>query len=62
MSQITKIYQNPVKDSNEMDPRVILDKFSKITNNYEFFRVSDSFRFLVEDMDDIKQIFNNVSR
>ena len=50
-----------VKDSNEMDPMAILDKFSKITSNYEFFRVSDSFRFLAEDMDDIRQIFNNVS-
>lgn len=50
-----------VKDSNEMDPLAILDKFSKITNNYEFFRVSDSFRFLAEDMDDIRQIFSNVS-
>lgn len=50
-----------VKDSNEMDPMAILDKFSKVTSNYEFFRVSDSFRFLAEDMDDIRQIFNNVS-
>ncbi|MGI9566130.1 MAG: ACT domain-containing protein [Nitrosopumilus sp.] len=50
-----------VKDSNEMDPVVILDKFSKITNNYEFFRLSDSFRFLTEDMEDIRQIFSNVS-
>jgi aspartokinase len=50
-----------VKDSDEIDPRVILDKFSKITNNYEFFRLSDSFRFLAEDMDDIRQIFSNVS-
>ena len=49
------------KDSNEMDPIAILDKFSKITSNYEFFRVSDSFRFLAEDMDDIRQIFSNVS-
>lgn len=48
-----------IKDSNEMDPMTILDKFSKVTNNYEFFRVSDSFRFLAEDMDDIRQIFNN---
>jgi len=48
-----------IKDSNELDPMVILDKFSKVTNNYEFFRVSDSFRFLAEDMDDIRQIFNN---
>jgi len=38
----------------------ILDKFSKITNNYDFFRLSDSFRFLTEDMDDIRQIFNNM--
>ena len=48
-----------IKDSNEMDPMTILDKFSKITNNYEFFRVSDSFRFLAEDVEDIRQIFNN---
>ena len=50
-----------VKDSNKMDPRAILDKFSKITSNYEFFRVSDSFRFLAEDMEDIRQIFNSIS-
>ena len=48
-----------IKDSNELDPMTILDKFSKVTNNYEFFRVSDSFRFLAEDMDSIRQIFNN---
>jgi len=48
-----------IKDSNEMDPMAILDKFSKITSNYEFFRVSDSFRFLAEDIEDIRQIFNN---
>ena len=50
-----------IKDSNQMDPMIILDKFSKVTNNYEFFRLSDSFRFLTEDMDDIRQIFNSVS-
>ena len=49
-----------VKDSNEMDPMAILDKFSKITNNYDFFRMSDSFRFLAEDMEDIRQIFSNM--
>ena len=48
-----------IKDS-EMDPIVILDKFSKITDNYEFFRLSDSFRFLTEDVDDIRQIFENI--
>ena len=50
-----------VKESNEIDPTAILDKFSKITNNYDFFRLSDSFRFLTEDMEDIRQIFSNVS-
>ena len=50
-----------IKDSNEMDPMAILDKFSKITNNYEFFRLSDSFRFLAEDMEDVREIFSNVS-
>lgn len=45
----------------EMDPMAILDKFSKVTNNYEFFRLSDSFRFLTEDMEDIRQIFGNAS-
>ena len=50
-----------IKDSNEIDPMTILDKFSKVTNNYEFFRVSDSFRFLTEDMEDIRKIFSNIS-
>ena len=50
-----------IKDSNEMDPMAILAQFSKITNNYEFFRVSDSFRFLTEDMEDIRQIFSSIS-
>ena len=49
-----------IKDSMEMDPILILDKFSKITNNYEFFRLSDSFRFLTEDIESIRQIFENI--
>ena len=50
-----------IKDSNEMDPMTILDKFSKVTSNYEFFRLSDSFRFLAEDMDDVRKIFSTIS-
>ena len=46
-----------IKDSSEIDPTTILDQFSKITDNYEFFRVSDSFRFLTEDVDGIRQMF-----
>ncbi|MHA7646326.1 ACT domain-containing protein [Nitrosopumilus sp. S4] len=50
-----------IKDSNQIDPIAILDKFSKITNNYEFFRMSDSFRFLTEDMADVREIFSSLS-
>ncbi len=49
------------KDSVGMDPRAILEKFSKITSNYEFFRLSDSFRFLTEDVEDIRQIFSSIT-
>lgn len=47
------------KDSTKIDPTTILEQFSKITNNYEFFRISDSFRFLTEDLDEIRQIFEH---
>ena len=50
-----------VQESNKMDPTTILNQFSKVTNNYEFFRMADSFRFLTEDMEDIRQIFSNFS-
>lgn len=48
-----------IKDS-QMDPMVILDQFSKITNDYDFFRLPDSVRFLAEDMDDIRRIFEKL--
>ena len=49
-----------VKNSQGVDPITILDKFSKITSNYDFFRSSDSFRFLTEDLDDIRRIFDTL--
>ena len=49
-----------IKDSQDVDPLTILAKFSKITSDYDFFRSSDSFRFLTEDLDDIRQIFNTL--
>ncbi len=49
-----------VKDSHGVDPLTILDKFSKITSNYDFFRSSDTFRFLTEDLDDVRQIFETI--
>ena len=47
-------------DSQGVDPLTILDKFSKITSNYDFFRSSDSFRFLTEDLDGIRRIFDSL--
>ena len=51
-----------VRDSEVMDPAIILDRFSKITDNYDFFRVSNSFRFLAEDLEDVRQIFEDVPK
>jgi len=48
-----------MKDFKSIDPTTILDQFSKITNNYEFFRLSDSFRFLIEDVDEVRQMFEH---
>ena len=47
------------KDS-KLNPMDLLDKFSKVTNDYEFFRLADSFRFLTEDIEDIRQIFDEM--
>lgn len=49
-----------LKDSQDIDPLSILDKFSKITTNYDFFRSSDTFRFLAEDLEDVRQIFDTL--
>ena len=49
-----------LKDSQDIDPLIILDKFSKITSNYDFFRSADMFRFLAEDLDDVRQIFDTI--
>ncbi len=49
-----------IKDSQGIDPLTILAKFSKITSDYDFFRSSDTFRFLTEDLDDIRQIFDSL--
>jgi len=49
-----------IKDSQNVDPLAILAKFSKITSDYDFFRSSDTFRFLTEDLEDIRQIFDTL--
>ena len=49
-----------VRDAGGMSPASILDKFSEVTDDYEFFRMPDSFRFLAEDMDGVRQIFSGI--
>lgn len=41
--------------ADELDPASLLNKFSQITNDYEFFRLTDSFRFLTEDVEDVRR-------
>lgn len=40
----------------------MLAKFAKMGGNYEFFRLSDSFRFLAEDMEDVREMFRGMFR
>lgn len=47
-------------DSHGIDPMTILDEFSKVTTNYDFFRSSDTFRFLTEDLDGVRRIFDSI--
>ncbi|CAI9830826.1 MAG: ACT domain-containing protein [Nitrosopumilus sp.] len=42
-----------------VDPMAVLDGFTRVTDDCEFFRLSDSFRFLVEDMEDVRRIFRD---
>lgn len=46
------------RDMNTAEAASLIDKFSQITQDYEFFRLTDSFRVLTEDMDSIRQLFD----
>lgn len=43
-----------------IDTADILTRFSEATDNYDFFRVSDSVRFLVEDEESIRKILDDI--
>lgn len=45
------------EEFDRLDPAKILDKFAKMGGDYDFFRLSDSFRFLAEDMKGVREIF-----
>jgi len=42
------------------DASSFFDKFSKIEPDYEFFRLDDSFRFLTEDLEDVRKLFESL--
>ena len=46
------------RDVDSAEAAVLLDKFSQITPDYEFFRLADSFRVLTEDVDSIRRLFD----
>lgn len=46
-------------EMNTEDTASLLDKFSKITQDYEFFRLTDSFRVLTEDMESVRHLFDS---
>ena len=46
--------------ADDLDPQETVDlmnKFARINPDYEFFRLADSFRVLVEDMVDVREVF-----
>lgn len=43
------------------DAVALMDRFTKIDPDYEFFRFTDSFRFLTEDISDIHKILESFS-
>ncbi len=52
-----KISARDLRDQNAVS---LLDKFSQITPDYDFFRMADSFRFLTEDIADIRRLFESI--
>lgn len=42
------------------DSSALFEQFSKIDPDYEFFRVADSFRFLTEDIADVRKLFESL--
>ena len=44
----------------EKYPMDLLEKFSQVTNDYDFFRLPNSFRLLTEDLEDIRRIMQSI--
>ncbi len=48
-------------DFDMSDAVALMDRFTKIDPDYEFFRFTDSFRFLTEDISDIRKALESFS-
>jgi len=50
----------PTSDSDEHDPMDFLEKFSRITKDYDLFRLPGSFRLLTEDLEDVRKLIQSI--
>lgn len=41
-------------------PMDLLEKFSRVTKDYDFFKLPDSFRLLTEDLEDVRRIMRSI--
>ena len=48
------------RDLRDQNAAALLDKFSQITPDYDFFRMADSFRFLTEDIAAVRRLFESI--
>lgn len=44
----------------EQYPMDLLEKFSQVTKDYDFFKLPDSFRLLTEDLEDVRRIMQSI--
>jgi hypothetical protein len=49
------------EDFEMKDAVDLMDRFVKIDHNYDFFRLTDSFRFLAEDISDVREVLEAFS-
>jgi pyrimidine operon attenuation protein/uracil phosphoribosyltransferase len=53
-----KFYSDDFEMKDAVD---LMDRFMRVDPDYEFFRSTDSFRFLTEDISDVRKIFESFS-
>ena len=48
------------EDFGDKYPMDLLEKFSQVTKDYDFFKLPNSFRLLTEDLEDIRRIMQSI--